>query len=1459
MKKFSRFILIIAVLSGTIYAARHALTAAGLQFALRKMTGEQVCYTSRSWRGGVLIYRGFSLGEKMMAEEVAIEFSPRLFPFHIESKVRISSPYLQLDDAESPPLNLAFLIPTKYSTVKLDMQNGTLAGPGAIAYGFDFASGKTEDEIGTATVYQEKAAPLVSCGFGYADEKICLDLKMEEAPIEKILNLASLFHPVESWNMAEGSATAVLQGAFNEDSLVSLNGHVGFQNLRWESEELIFALDSARADVDYRGELKTLRLDTDFNGADLFWKELEVVRGQGSIVFKPQAIPTFEVHAAVNIAHLEGRTDLVGQGEIQPEGTLSLDGICYYVTAAQACTRVDFSWADDGTSQVLQTEIHNLGKELLSLLTRSQAGPQAQQGSIDGKLITFFDKWSCQRMRFENLRGHQLSYGQFSMQEMEAEGVYDVQTGTLEQMTLQAHEGEGQWGGSKFSGLHAAVSVKNNCFESSSAFGLWEKIPLAVEFEGPLSSFHATAKLSAGASQWLRLSLNPEEPSIVLEMTLDRDREQINIAGAFLCNQDRLELKAQASLTEGGLQGTFQAPRIQPVSYMPFFSRYAPDLEAEGELFLSGHFTHEAVDLIARVQDMAVIGSEWHISMPGPSQDFSYHFDFAQKQGAGNGKLSPLFIISEKIPFDVAISEGNLAFDNALLTCCQMKAQLNASTGGIEMEGDFRGRMEEKLQARFIAQKVEGSVESLLAAARYFKELPVQLETLKGSFSCPSDGLQLDWAGDDFNYRIQAAFHDINAVLTPRLFLEETQFQLSFDTLTNQMSLQDLQGALGSLQEKVGFKAGKISCRDHAWNFDAAFVRLGSPILSLHGSAVANAQGYDVVLKEAQSFSSHLKSPLSFHWSPPEKIDRLQGVVFLETSHLAEQFAILEKLGLLEVDSKIQQTLRQFQGSMTIQLMHNEGLSEYELEGSQLQYASTLFQSAKASILHQGSEWTLKRCRLDDLQMHGRILYQNEKWLIPTWDVAWKKLHLQTSGVYEKDRFDFTVEGQIDAFPIQGSGIFVTSVPCVEQLSLQVLQSADPLASLSCEELSYREGKWESPALNLTVDSNHLTHALRTQLRVSIGSQSATFQGPISQGDIQIGKSLLKFTQIYGLYEDDYLNLKCVTALDGDSLQLIGKFLPGQQFAGGVSIQNKRELLRLSLSDISTLQTIQGELFGVSLDLERNSPGFQGTVELKDGSKIADLADNEQLRDLSGVLLKGFFGKKEGWTFKGQVEGQDVIFKEYMVQELHAQAEYTPAYFQLRNISVQDPAGSFSIKECKGLLQDGEWNVSIPLLKGQEIKPSGLRKKGAPAKEIKPLQIRHLVMTDLKGQLGDLASFRGEGSFNFSQREKKEPSLLDIPMAFLKDLGLDPDLFTPTIGEVSVQLKNGKLYFTGLQNTYSDGKRSEFYLAGEPSFIDLDGGLHLNLRMQQHAVLKLVEPFMIAVRGTWEKPQYSLQ
>lgn len=1437
MKKFFWCFSLIGVVFFSCYASRHFILGKGLELALRKMTGETIDYHHRSWENGKIIYQGFFLGEQLYAENASFDFDFHLFPFSLNTKVHLLYPKIQLDDADSDPVNLAFLLPGKFWNVKLDINNGSLTSPDGKIYNFDLVSGPTKEEIGKISVYQDEL--LFTCGFDYLAGSLAVDFQMEEAAVAKMVPLASLFYPLQAWNVLEGTASAAVKGTLDLESLTFLQGHFSLQNVRWESETVIFAVDKTHSQIDFQGDMETFVLDTDFKGVDLFWKDLEVLRGEGSIVFKPQEMPTFEAHAALHLGTLEGRADLVGQGEIHHKDSLWLEGTFDYVTANNPL-KIDFSWADDGTSQVLQTQIHNLGKEILTLLPFVKI----QQGRLDGQITTFLDQWIFQRMQLDKVQIHELALDRLTVQEIEAKGSVNLLSNDIEYLALQAHEAAGEYQGLKVSSANATFSIKDNIFESSSAFGKLNNIPFALQLQGPISSFHASAKLAGGASEWLQLPKKGQENHVALELAIDRKQEELNVTGTLSCLDDIVQLKAHGNLSTALWQGNFHTPRIQSSFYTPFLHALAPHINVQGNLALHGQFSQESIDTFVQGQDLVVSAPNFQVSVPGQSRELLYHYDLVQKQGRGSVKLSPLFLASSQFPSKVSITGGDLAFDQTSLTCKDLAGQIS----GIDVQGNLAAHWENLFEASFISQKIQGSVENLLAATSHLYQFPFPME---GRFVSPPEGVQVRFAEGKYHYRLQGFFQELQGVLTPKLYLHNTSCSVVFDSLDHHLSLQNLQGKLNEnislVSQHVGFKNGQ-------WNFDAAFAHDSQPVLSLQGQAHETTQGYNVILHEGKAAESYLKEPLSFHWTHQGKIDQMRGVIHLEADSLVPQLALLDQCGLFELTPSLKETLEQLQGSMTLRLSHDSDRSEYELQGSQIRYASSLFNSVDALLLNQGAEWILKRCALDEVQMKGRAVYQNGKWIVPTWDVDWKDLRLQTAGVYEKDKFDFEMNGQLKSFALKGSGLFISSTPHFRNIALKVYDQSSPIADLSCDKLSYQEGKWGSPALNTTIFSSHFAHPLRAKLLLSLSSKSITFQGAASEGDLPIGKSSLKITQVFGFYEAPYLNLKCIAALDDEPLQFIGKF--SSQLAGAVHVQHGKELLKISLSNPTTFQKAEGELFGVGVSLTRENQGYQGTVSLKDGTKLADLADNETLRDLSGLQLKGYFEKN---IFKGELDGKDACLKDYFVQELHANVEYSPTQFRLKNMTVQDPAGSFSMKECLGTRLQDDWNITVPILKGQEIKPSVLRKKGVPQKEIKPLQIRHLVMTNISGNLSDLKSFRGLGTFNFTQRVKKEPSVFDIPLTMLKDLGLDLELFTPVIGEVKLQLKDGKIFVTDLQNAFSEGNRSEFYLAPIPSFIDLNGNLSLNLRMQQNVVLKLVEPFMIAVRGTWEKPKYSLQ
>ncbi|HEX2579526.1 MAG TPA: hypothetical protein VHK67_03890 [Rhabdochlamydiaceae bacterium] len=1363
MKKYWVQVFIFALLFFAIYALRHHLVAAVLEYAIKRTTGNPVSYQMRSSESGKLIYEGFSLGEQLHVKEAAFEFEFHLFPFSIDAAVHLDAPTVQFNEEET---NLAFLLPSKFWIVKLDIEKGLLVSGEKSICCFEFASGLAKEEIGKLSVYQEEGSSLFTCGLNYRAGSLAADFRMNDAPIDQALPLISLFTPLPAWKTVEGTASAFIQGSIDVDQITFLQGRIALQDIRLESDEIIVAADRATSTIDFQGEFENFFLDTDFKGVNCFWKDLEVLHGEGSIVFKPKESPVFEAHATVHIGDLEGRADLIGRGQINDGRTLFLEGTLDYVTASNPL-KLDFSWVDDGKDQVFQTQIRNLGKEILGLLPY-----RIKQGSLDGQATAYLQQRIFQRLQLDQIKIDHLEIDHFTVQETKLQGSVNLQSGDIEELLIQAQDVVGEIRGYKITSGQGTIAIKASQFDPSSAFGKIDGIPFAVQFQGPFSAFHATAQLSAGASEWLQLPKNPDEPPLSLDLVLDRKGSDMQIAGALICLEDVVQVTAQANLSNAVVKGVFQTARLQPTFYGPLLKIFAPDLKVQGDLAFRGQFSEKTIDFLATLEDAIITSPDFQLSVLGQSKEIHYRYDFLEKRGIGKGKLSPLLLSSPKLARSISISGGDLIFDRN---------------------------------------------------------------------------------GADGNYRLNTLLEGIEGQLMPKMNIKKGSCSLAFDSLENQLVLQNIKSILC---DDLTFFAQEIRCKQKAWEFDAALDRDGQPLLSLQGSAVETPQGYRVTLHEAKASESYLKTPLTFRWTPPAQLEEIRGTVYIDTKNLMQQLDLLDRLGLYTATSGVKEVLEKIQGSITLRLIIEAEQSEYDLQGSFVRYASTLFDTVQVHLVQQGNQWTLKSCALDAIQIRGATTFQNGKWVVSSCEIDWKDLKLHTAGIYDKERFDFKLDGKLNPrFSVKGSGIFFPATPHFQNLSFKIADQTEHLASLFCDKIVFNNGKWQSPALDMTLLSKELSEPLRAKLKLSFNGKTTTFQGPVSQGEYRLGKGSLKIAQITGFYETPYLNLKGTGALDEAPLHYVAKL---SKEGGGLNIQHGKDVLKLALLDPTTCHRVEGEIFGLQMHLEREAQGYRGTVVFKDTGKIAEWTGSDALKDLSGLQLTGLFTKE---TFKGEVEGRDATLKEYLVQEIHASIDYSPVRFKVKNLTVQDPAGSFTIKECTGFraTPNEKWNVTIPLIKGQEIKPSGIRKLAAPQKEIKPLQIRYFVMTDVLGQLGDLNSFRGLGKFNFTQRVKKEPSFFDIPLAMLKDLGLDLDMFSPVMGEAEVQLKDGKLFFTDLQNAFSEGKRSEFYLANEPSYIDLKGGLSLNFRMQQNVVLKFAEPFMIAVRGTWEKPKYSLQ
>lgn len=343
----------------------------------------------------------------------------------------------------------------------------------------------------------------------------------------------------------------------------------------------------------------------------------------------------------------------------------------------------------------------------------------------------------------------------------------------------------------------------------------------------------------------------------------------------------------------------------------------------------------------------------------------------------------------------------------------------------------------------------------------------------------------------------------------------------------------------------------------------------------------------------------------------------------------------------------------------------------------------------------------------------------------------------------------------------------------------------------------------------------------------------------------------LLFRAVYNPSSDNILTAKLSDAPDAEGLH--------------ISFQK-------SVKGSMVLNKIEGQIAGAHLNFQ--------CEKLREGSSILKGGISADIRQILPFLppeLKNrvipmklgagysFIGKialpDEGRPFSvsGELKGDNFEILGNRYDHFAANVQGNVKEIVVQDLQCSDRALELEVKKIHFLKNKEEWICQVPLIQMKDFKPSAIRSVQGNDKSAKPFAITHLTLKNVLGRAGDLKSFIGEGMLRFSNAMKRDLGVFDLPLSMLKDVGLDPSVLNPYSGEVSIILQKGKLHFTELAQCFSEGRRSEFYLAESPSFITLDGKVNINLRIKQNSVLKIVEPFTLSVTGTLDKLQYSLK
>ena len=226
-------------------------------------------------------------------------------------------------------------------------------------------------------------------------------------------------------------------------------------------------------------------------------------------------------------------------------------------------------------------------------------------------------------------------------------------------------------------------------------------------------------------------------------------------------------------------------------------------------------------------------------------------------------------------------------------------------------------------------------------------------------------------------------------------------------------------------------------------------------------------------------------------------------------------------------------------------------------------------------------------------------------------------------------------------------------------------------------------------------------------------------------------------------------------------------------------------------------------------------------------------------------------------SFEGDIFGKNLKYDKFIVRNFIASIFYHHQQIELKKVSAFDQAFGCQIESCKISLDTSDLLSEGIFL--YDIKPSLI---GQPA-NTKPqsvFTVKEVVIPTLFASFKDELQLKGKGELYFVNHEVKKKNLLDIPWDILSVLGLDLSLLSPVCGHLEFTFEKNKILLDRLKRSYSENYRSSFFLDPRSiSYVGLDGSVCLRLRMKQSVLLRLAEPFVIAVDGNLSNPSIKLK
>ncbi len=1431
MKKFIAFFFLCLV------AALFFLRTPLLKGALSIVLPASVTYDKVEWQGGRILLHGLHFQDsaaRVHVDHAELSFHPQLKPVYLEMHLSLDQPDVVLLSSEEPAVAfpLFLLQPRRFAGIKLHVNHGVLNLEDETRrerYYFSFASGEEKEAIGRLLLsddIERLYPPLLQIDLQLEEGGLSASLVTQSMQTSRLFELIEALYPplLQGWKGKEGTIAMQWGALFSPDfSLRAVSAQFSGQmlyllhphlNLEMEAKEfegkLFLPLFSEENEPPLSELIATFTVKNGtVSRVTPDGTKVAVVRGtDADLAFEPGKEPVFNLQGTLCEEKREWPFLLSGKGEVKEEGTFWTQVELALGTSSLMKAQISFCHPQR-EEYLLAANFQGMGALELCLLSRWMP-TYFHEGILGGKVTAHFKNAHLKQLLFEDVEMRNLS---FALPEKKIQG----KIGTLVAQGELTHSPQG-W---EFARLDA------HCAEAD----LQVKHLHLKETELHLSSL---------ANEIESLLFKGNIEGIQAELHLQKEAEpQGGLVGEMVFeNTYKIEMECDLMLHPVSSfeelasslrpkQGWLRSPVFSLSIWNKILKSSYPDIMLEGEADLVGTFDEKGIELSLQTDHLVlhhpVVNLELlHTGEKDPS--------LVTRKGCATLRYT---FASEEFFAEIPISEGRLWEKRQGLDLrkihgvCSLFAQLG----------------EKQEQKWYLNGKLQGAECSLSPEAK-ISELDLEIEA-----DTESHTLSLSKG---------------RGILT-------VQNQATLPLVLTKVSLQNEKGLRGEFD---------LSLRDETQD-----------ALCLSGTIQEEKGNFTLLFNADKSHFYRTKlAGMVVNLGAGGKLHSMDGNFSILGKELALQLKLLKKCGFIHFDPAFVSC----DGSLELAL-HYRDLLSFEVEGKRVRWKEHSFGYISAKGSKKGQEWSVEQLKLDDLSFRGRFSFNKTRLEIPQFECKTHAAQLRGEGSYEEEKKVFVGSLQELYLDLAKLGPSVSAKGGVKgRGKIRLDLSSNQIQGEAQLKLDLRE-----PFALAAVSEKNVHFSYTPKGGVQI--KNAEFFLPekeihLKAEQISIGSSMEKalikkahLTTLVPLFGSTAWEMKdllftsgtgCLEVCTETSFQKQPLFL---KFTTQPS-QSKRAILQISDSQKSEglklqgfmdggwrFENMRGSFAGLDVDLaqsKKQENRLSGSVKV-DLRKLSTFFPREG-RELVSLLKlgKGYelvgdfvFSKTEKPHFLGKLLGHQFECLGFVFEGFQAQAELSFDQIRLSQFSLNDPGAKAQIKLVKidKRPTSEQWMLDVPLIQFNDLSPSLLRREKRTLVNAKPLMIKNFSLVDLRGSLNDVTTLSARGHLNFTNSEKKENSFLDLPIQFVKDLGLDPSLLVPVYGEIDLELKGSRFFVKDLRNAYSEAKRCEFFLSEEkPSYIDLNGNIHVDIKMKQNVTLKLVEPFTLKVRGTLEKPKLGI-